>query len=333
MSYYKCISVALLLVILTSCVTQRVHDDVINENKELEIKNNRLEAGMDSLKIEYQGLLEQNRIIETKLKELNSNVEKLKQDTTLMGSSIRNIQRLHGDLSMSYENLLKSNREILQEKIEKNERLLNDLENLRNELNAKEISLDKKDVYLSDMNKELEAREVRLKELESILSEKDKQVSDLRKTVSDALLGFRDQGLTVSVQNGKVYVSLEERLMFESGSYKVDKTGKKALIELAKVLNQQADISVLVEGHTDNVPLGPSSKLADNWDLSVLRSTEVVRILTKEGKVLPERVIAAGRGEFMPIADNNSAESRRKNRRIEIILSPNLDKLFDLIEK
>jgi chemotaxis protein MotB len=144
------------------------------------------------------------------------------------------------------------------------------------------------------------------------------------------LLGFQDNGLTVSTKNGKVYVSLEERLLFESGSTVVDAKGVDALKKLAKVLEREEDINVLIEGHTDNVPI-KSASIKDNWDLSVLRATSIVRIITSNSKVDPRNLTAAGRGEYFPIDKANTPEARRKNRRTEIIITPNLDELFKII--
>jgi chemotaxis protein MotB len=176
----------------------------------------------------------------------------------------------------------------------------------------------------------IKIKEDRVNELENVLAAKDSAMKELRNKVSDALLGFQDNGLSVSMKNGKVYVSLEERLLFESGSTVVDAKGVDALKKLAKVLEKEVDISVLIEGHTDNVPI-KSATIKDNWDLSVLRATSILRIIASNSKVDPKRLTAAGRGEFLPIDKANTPDARKKNRRTEIILTPNLDELFQLI--
>ncbi len=155
----------------------------------------------------------------------------------------------------------------------------------------------------------------------------NRDVNALKKAVSDALVGFENNGLTVTKKNGKVYVSMEEKLLFASGSTVVDSKGEGALKEIAKVLEKNADINVLIEGHTDNVPISGGA-IKDNWDLSVLRATSVVRILTKHADIDPTRLTPAGRGPYLPVDNANSTDARRKNRRIEIILSPKLDELF-----
>ncbi|WP_162053054.1 OmpA/MotB family protein [Pontibacter pamirensis] len=182
------------------------------------------------------------------------------------------------------------------------------------------------------LNADLQAREQRLAELQRILDEKDKAVANLRSRVSNALLGFNDKDLTIDVRNGKVYVSLAEQLLFNSGSTKVDPKGVDALKKLAVVLKEQKDVNVLVEGHTDDVPIARGTVgMQDNWDLSVLRATEITRILANAG-VDPQRVTPSGRSKYIPLDEATTKEARQKNRRTEIILTPKLDELFQILE-
>ena len=185
---------------------------------------------------------------------------------------------------------------------------------------------------LEGLQKDLQDREKRLAEVERKLNERDSIMNALQKRVSDALLGFQQDGLTVEVRNGKVYVSLSNKLLFASGSTKIDAKGKDALGELASVLKEQEDMSIMVEGHTDDVPVSNLGAIKDNWDLSVMRSTEVVRILVENG-VQPTRIIPAGRSEYIPKAEGQSSEARAVNRRTEIVISPKLDELYELINK
>ena len=157
-------------------------------------------------------------------------------------------------------------------------------------------------------------------------------VRDLRNKVAAALVGLENDGLTVSIRQGKVYVSLDEQLLFKSGSIDVDPAGVNALRRLALILEQNPDISITIEGHTDNVPLAAGSAIQDNWDLSVRRATSIVRILLSSAKISPERLTAAGRGEFVPVDPANTPAARQKNRRTEIILMPKLDELFQILE-
>jgi chemotaxis protein MotB len=152
--------------------------------------------------------------------------------------------------------------------------------------------------------------------------------------VSDALLGFENNGLTVSMKNGKVYVSLDEKLLFKSASYDIDVNGRNALKKLAGVLEKNPGIQITIEGHTDNVPYNTGgSQLKDNWDLSVKRATTVVRVLLDGSKIDAKRLTASGRSQFLPVDDRNSQDARQKNRRTEIILTPDLTELYQLIDK
>lgn len=171
----------------------------------------------------------------------------------------------------------------------------------------------------------------RLKDLQDLIQAQKDVVNKLRKTVADALVNFKPDELSVSIKDGKLYVSLQEKLLFKSGSALVDPKGKDALRSLASVLNNTPDISVMIEGHTDTVPI--RGKFEDNWALSVARATSIVRILTLDYKIDSHRIIASGRSEFFPIADNKTEEGRSKNRRTEIILSPNLSELFKLLNQ
>jgi chemotaxis protein MotB len=171
----------------------------------------------------------------------------------------------------------------------------------------------------------------RLKDLQMLIQAQKDVLTKLKKTVADALVNFKPDEVSVELKDGRLYVSLQEKLLFKSGSAVVDPKGKEALATLATVLNITPDISVLIEGHTDNVPV--SGKYEDNWSLSVARSTAMVRVLTMDYKVDPKTITAAGRAEFAPVADNSQAEGRARNRRIEIILSPNLTELFKLINQ
>lgn len=199
---------------------------------------------------------------------------------------------------------------------------------------AKKASSNEIKSLLSQLEKaeeDLFARETKLRDLQALMKQRDSSMNALRESVEKSLLGFKDSGLEIEVKNGKVYVKMSNQLLFKSGSTSIDKRGREALQQLATVLAQQTEISIMIEGHTDNVPIN-SSRFADNWDLSVLRSTEVARILTIENGIDPKRIIASGRSEFMPISELNDPESRASNRRTEIILSPKLDELLNLVK-
>jgi chemotaxis protein MotB len=187
-------------------------------------------------------------------------------------------------------------------------------------------------VDLERLRAQLEERNQRLVELERILNEKDAQMNALRDAVSSALYGFEKEGLSVYTKNGMVYVSMEEKLLFQTGSIEVDPRGVQALRTLAGVLEDNSDIMINIEGHTDNVPVRANASFSDNWDLSVKRATSIVRILLSNSSIDPTRLIASGRGEFLPVEGGDSVEARQKNRRTEIILTPRLDELYKLLE-
>lgn len=195
--------------------------------------------------------------------------------------------------------------------------------NLSDDLKKKKAELEKKE-------NDLKEKEARLKELERIVSRQDSIMSALTNTVKNALLGFSPDELTVYMKDGKVYVSMSDKLLFKSGSADVESKGKEALQKLAEVLNKNSEVGIAIEGHTDNVPI-KTALYKDNWDLSAARATNVVRLLTDEYNMDPHRLTAAGRGEFSPVADNSIVEGKAKNRRTEIVLSPKLDELLKAI--
>ncbi|MND31570.1 putative lipoprotein YiaD precursor [compost metagenome] len=233
----------------------------------------------------------------------------------------------HGDSLMAVANKLKGDTSNLGDQLrlsqEQNDQLFKDYSALRNNSSGE----------IKKLSSDLAAREKNLREVEAILKSREEATNALREKLSKALLGFQESGLTVSVKDGKVYVSLTDKLLFDTGSIVIDSKGKEALDELAKVLKTQMDINILVEGHTDNARVRNLGQIKDNWDLSVLRATSVVRYLTEVQKLEPIKLEAAGRGEFMPITQESTAEAKSKNRRIEIIISPKLDELYNLLQK
>lgn len=224
---------------------------------------------------------------------LTSRLTALERDTTRMGKNIRN-----------YQNMLSTNM----------------------------TEQEKLNSLLSQKMSELDERERTINELQDMINAQTERVQNLLNSVKDALLGFSSDELTVREKDGKVYVAMSDKLLFESGSARVDKRGKEALAKLAEVLNKQSDIDVYIEGHTDSKPIN-TAQFKDNWDLSVIRATSVVRILTKDYGVKPLQIQPCGRGEFMPVDDNETADGRAKNRRTEIIMAPKLDKLYQMLNQ
>ncbi len=211
-------------------------------------------------------------------------------------------------------------------------RLKADTASLIRRLNGLQENLSSSSEEAKRLAADLSKREARLKEVEEVLARRDEANKQLRDRLQKALLGFQDSGLSVEMKNGKVYVSLTDKLLFPSASITIDEKGKQALSELAKVLNAQPEISISVEGHTDNQRVRSMGQIKDNWDLSVLRATSVVRFLTEVEQVSPTRLTATGKGEFTPIDTADTPDARSLNRRIEIVLSPKLDELYQLVK-
>lgn len=314
-----------------SCVPARKFEEVKDKKEICEEQRSALQ--------EQVRVLEEN-MTETseRLEELEKRNTALKMDTAIIGKSLRLMTHNYDKLNETYQLLLDKNRELLAGNQTQTEKLFNNLEKSQRELQKQQDalrelqkSLNEKEENLAVLNKELDLRAQRVEELEKILQSKDSAVHALKNKVQDALLGFEDKGLSIKQKNGKVYVSLEESLLFSSGSYNVDPKGVTVLKKLGSVLEKNSDINILVEGHTDNVPYNGSGQLKDNWDLSVKRATSVVKILLENSSIDPSRLTAAGRGEHVPLASNQTKEGRSKNRRTEIILTPKLDELLEIL--
>ena len=207
-----------------------------------------------------------------------------------------------------------------------------ELENKNMELAGKDEEIRNRDSQLADAQRSIEEQAARLRELEATLSAKDSAMAELRNTIANALVDFSSDELAVHHKDGKVYVSLEEQLLFASGKYDVNDKGVQALRKIAGVLASHSELDIVVEGHTDNVPYNGRGVLIDNWDLSVKRATSVLRILLETGKMPASRIQASGRADSVPVDQANTSEARRKNRRTEIILAPNLDQILSTLK-
>lgn len=313
------------ILILSSCVSGRIHEELQTKYKSLEDENVVLRSTNDSI---GAGLL----LASNDLRRLTKEVESLRLDTTRMGRRARLLFSQYAELNRSYEFLLENNNSLLASNQKENQKLTNRLNTLQAELEAKEDSLNKEQKRMEFLAQQLQSREARVGELESQIARKDSAVQMLKKRIADALLNFDGKGLTVTNKDGKVYVSLENSLLFSSGSWKIDARGKEALDQLAVVLAENPDLNVVVEGHTDNDEFNGRTAVKDNWDLSVMRATSIVKILLDNDKVNPKKVTAAGRSEYVPIASNDSPEGKATNRRTEIIITPNLSELVNFLE-
>lgn len=310
---------------LTSCVTSKVH-------KDLQAQYQACQDEVEALRNKNREMEENNTELQAKFDRSSQKVGSLTADTTQLGNDLRMARKNYDELNKSYEFLLKNNNTLLANNARENKALLTQMEALQTKLQTKEDSLRIEQSRLSEISTQLAAREQRVNELEGIIQRKDSVVEYVRSKVSDALLGFQGNGLTVEMKNGQVYVSMDNSLLFASGSWNVAPQGKVALEKLAAVLAENPDIRILVEGHTDDDAYRGRGQVSDNWDLSVMRATSVVKIITLNSGIDPKRITAAGRGEYLPLADNGTAEGKATNRRTEIILTPDLTELADLIE-
>ena len=324
--------ISTLLLVLSSCVTPKIHNALVIEH----------DATKSALTTQEKKVLQLNGTIEEQegtIISLKSQISEMRNDSVQNGIALTTLQSKYDALSDAYDLLMSKNSRYMADKAKETKKLLEQLEQAQTELFAKEdelnklsVSLEAKEDELKLAQEELDARSARVTELETIINKKDSIVTALKSSISKALIGLEGEGLTVIQKNGKVYISLEEDLLFASGKYEVNSGGVSALSKLATALASQKDLEILVEGHTDSIPLSGRGLVKDNWDLSVMRATNVVKVLLKTPSLDPLQLTAAGRAEFVPIATNKTKEGRSANRRIEMILSPNLDDLFELLE-
>ena len=275
-----------------------------------------------------------------RLTKLEKDVRYLRDDTASTMASYRKMKKMYAELDDLNQKLVERNAELLSSSSKEIEELGLDLAEKERELRKKELelsdlenSLNSERQSVEKLSSDLKEREERVNELESLISKKDSATNALKNKLTEALTGFDDDELTIEVKDGKVYVSISEKLLFKSGSINVDVKGKSALKKLAEVLKKQNDLDIIVEGHTDNVPyISGSGTIKDNWDLSALRATSVLKILISADGIEKQLVTASGRGEFHPVATNETPEGRSKNRRTEIVLSPDLKEIFQILE-
>lgn len=296
----------------TSCVSSKIFNEIESryatlkgENASLETAHSQLIKNYDSLRYHYGELVGQ--------------YEKQSQLLATTSGTLATLQD-------AYTALEQNSNEALQASIEQNRGLLEEIQIKEGELLSERTRLD-------SLSKELSSRIARVEELEKLVADKEALMNALKTALTDALVSFKGNGLSVEQRDGKVYVSMENKLLFQSGSWSVANTGKQALKKLGNVLAANPEIAVLIEGHTDSDPYIGNDNLSGNWDLSTKRATEIVKLLLKNNKIKAENLTAAGRGQYQPLATNKTAAGKAKNRRIEVILSPKLDKITALLSR
>jgi len=325
------ILLAVVIWTMNSCVPPTKFKSLQDQSITLRQENENLKAENERLGVEIREARARLQTLEKKMLQTGSDTIRWQQDLSSMEAQLSRLQRDYSDLQEANSALIKGSESEIK-------RMLEDLQNAQNEMQRREDELTKlsrdlttRQAEAERMQQEIDSRNERLAELEKTLYEQENRMNTLRRTISDALLGFENQGLTVTQKDGKVYVSLDEQLLFRSGSTQADPKGVTALRNLARVLEQNPDIYITIEGHTDDVPVVSGSIYKDNWDLSVLRATSIARILLEGSKIDPIRITTSGRGQYLPVDPAKTAEARQKNRRTEIILAPRLDVLYEII--
>ena len=309
--------IALSAATLTSCVSAKVYKDLEARYADLKSDNQELShdlAQSERLRKQFE---EEAQNLEDELASTRAERDALERDYAATKANLENLQN-------SYDALEANSSKRIAENSQKNRELIAELDEKQAALAAEQTRLEK-------LQRDLTERSRRVEELESMIAAKDAKMRQLKDAISKALIDFEGNGLTVEQRDGKVYVSLENKLLFDSGSWTVGTNGRKAVNQLGSVLAQNPEIAVLIEGHTDNVPYGGNGPIKDNWDLSTKRATAIVEILSQNSGIDPKNLTAAGRGEYAPVATNDNAEGKAKNRRIEVILTPKLDEVTKLL--
>lgn len=317
----KQLSIVALTCALAACVPAKKYNELLEKEKICSEELNKYKTSS----IENEGKVKDLQVMADQFRK---DIISLKKDTLELGSNLRFLQAQY-DLMVSQNETYEQKLDQMRMKGAK------ESANYQADIDAKNLELQRKEDALKTLESELIAkekllieREERVTELEEMIKRKDDAMKQLKTRVSTALKGFENKGLTVVEKNGKIYVSLEAKLLFASGSTVVEPDGKKALVDLAKVLENEKDLEIIVEGHTDTDKLTSPAHPTNNWELSVLRATAVVEIMTGNSKMNPTQLMAAGRGEYHPV----DVKDKAKNRRIEVIISPNLNELYQILE-
>ncbi len=309
--------IALTLVLTTSCVSKKIYTDL--ENKYATLRKENRKISDDNADLKKDLLLSQNKLsqLQRDYDDTTAKRNQLQKDYDITKTNLENLQQ-------SYQALEQNSSSAIADNAKKNRELLAQLE-------AKEQALAAENARLQKLKQDMEARSQRIAELESVIASKDAAMNKLKDAISRALTNFEGKGLTVEQRDGKVYVSMENKLLFQSGSWAVGANGRQAVQQLGSVLAENPDIAILIEGHTDNVPYTGTGVMNSNWDLSTKRATSIVQILKENSAIIPGNLTAAGRGEYAPMASNDTNEGKAKNRRIEVILTPKLDEISKLL--
>lgn len=308
----------IVVVCLSSCVSSKkfttLEQDNRNNVQQIAVLNDKI----NFLESNYNSSQEQN-------KKLSLSIDSCQQVINDQKAIINNLNVENDKLLKQIDISSQRVKQVLSNKSEQMQELANTLYQREEQLNIKESTLD-------SLQRQFEHKQTQVQQLKDQLASSQTQLQSIHNKLKDALLGFADNGLSIENKNGKIYVLMEEKLLFASGSWQVSKQGIEALQEIAIVLANNPDIDIIVEGHTDNVPLKGNNQIKDNWDLSVVRATAITKILLESTGISPDRITPCGKGQYMPIAPNDTKEHKAKNRRTEIILSPKVQELMDILK-
>ncbi len=306
----KTIFSLIVLSILSSCVSSKKYNELDDKYIKMRSENVELKEQLDSLS---------NKQLKCKSERsrLQIQYDNLQSKYNTLDKLFKAKENTYDKLKSSYEALSKSSSQTLAYEAKKNQELLDQLNKKQQELSKERAALDQ--------------QIQKIKHLEDLIAQKDAKLNNLKSSLSRALNKFKNQGLKVTEKDGKIYISMENKLLFDSGSWNVKQNGRDAIKTIANILSINPDVEIMIEGHTDNVPYHGKTAIQDNWDLSVKRATSVVRQLMNNKHIDPKRLVPAGRSKYLPVADNSTPQGRAKNRRIEVILTPRLDEIMNLL--
>ena len=313
----RLIILTLVIFTSTSCVSSKLY-------KELEGKYTNLKNDYDSLNADSESVLSDKNALQNQFDQLQNEYDATVLERNQLQQDVTALQKKYDALNDSYTALEQNSSKAIADNVQKNRELLA-------QLDAKEVALAAENNRLLKLEADMQERSQRIAELEALIASKDQAMRDLKDAISKALTAFEGKGLTVEQRDGKVYVSMENKLLFKSGSWAIGFEGRTAIEQLGSVLADNPEIAVLIEGHTDDDPFSSGGQIANNWDLSTKRATAIVQILIENESINPESLTAAGRGEYAPIASNKTTEGKAKNRRIEVVLTPKLDEISKLL--
>lgn len=319
------------LLLFSSCVTLGKYEALESKEAQLRRQYNATVYELNDLKEENAELQRQNQSLGTEVMELTD----AKNQQT---AALADLRLEMANLKMGYDTVIENYNQRITGQNQDLNRANNLLAARTKELSDKEEAFRQREAELNETQQKMALRQAELEKKEAAaraeLDAKNKELETLRTSINNALVGFADKGMNVETRDGKVYVSMDSKLMFPSASWTVSKDGVEAIKTLAKVLETNTDLNIMVEGHTDNAAYKGATAVKDNWDLSVMRATAIVKLLLQYGPAIdPSRVEACGHGEYAPKVPNDTPENRAQNRRTEIILTPKLTDILNLIEQ